>query len=230
MGGLLLLLVAIGWVLLCIAMSRVLTAAIRHGPLRLLVAIALFLGLLVAPIADDLLGTRAYQRYCAAADNQVKVFSTIKVDRNTGLFSATGEWRLAQLAPSEHDERHRLGKAADSLVRWDHGTPKPSSSFFPVNERTTKIYDVNSGSLVAQFTSYHYSGGFLRSSVLDERVSVFQSSSEVLSIKNAVLTLDKLYFEYAMPNQSINRTNNGVQRLCALASAVPPLFAPHLKG
>lgn len=173
MGGLLLLLVVIGWVLLCIAMSRVFTAAIRHGSLRLLVATALFFVLLVGPIADDLLGTRAYQRYCAAADNQVKVFATIKVDRNTSLFSATGEWRLAQLAPSEHDERQRLGKAADSLVRWDYGTSKPTSSFFPVNERTTKIYDVNSGSLIAQFTSYHYRGGFLRSSVLDSASQCF---------------------------------------------------------
>jgi hypothetical protein len=154
-------------------MSRVFTAAIQHGSLRLLVATVLFFGLLVAPISDDLLGTRAYQRYCAAADNHVKIFSSIEVDRTTGLFSTTGEWRLAQLEPSEHDERHRLGKVADSLVRWDRGTAKPTSSFFPVNERTTKIYEVNSGSLVAQFTSYHYRGGFLRSSMLDSASQCF---------------------------------------------------------
>ena len=31
------------------------------------------------------------------------------------------------------------------------------------------------------------------------------------------------------PNQSIEATNNGVQRLRAFASAQPPLFAPHLQ-
>lgn len=30
-------------------------------------------------------------------------------------------------------------------------------------------------------------------------------------------------------NPSIGATNNGVQRPCAFAKAVPPLFAPHLQ-
>lgn len=173
MAGLLLLAVAIGWSILCIAMSKAFISAIRNSLLRFIAAPFVFAGLLVAPIADDLLGTRAYQQYCAAADSQFKIFATIKLDKDSPLFSESGEWRLAKLPPSAHDERHRLSRTASSLVRWDHGTTRPTSSIFSVNERVTSIYEATSNRLLAQFTSYHYRGGFLRSSVLDSANQCF---------------------------------------------------------
>jgi hypothetical protein len=173
MAGLILLAVAIGWMLLCIALSKALTSPIRPGALRFVAAALVFSGLLVAPIADDILGSRAYQKYCAAADDQVKILATITLDQNSPLYSASGEWRLTKLPPAGYKERDRLSRAAESLLRWDHGTTRPTSSIFPIQERVTSIYDANSDRLLAQFTSYHYRGGFLRSSVLDSANQCF---------------------------------------------------------
>jgi hypothetical protein len=173
MAGLILLAAAVGWMLLCIALSKAFTGAVPPGAPRFVAAVLVFSGLLVAPIADDLLGSRAYQKYCAAADAQVKILATVTLDQNSPLYSASGEWRLSKLAPAEYKERDRLSRVADSLVRWDHGTTKPTSSIFPVQERVTSIYDANSNRLLAQFTSYHYRGGFLRSSVLDSANQCF---------------------------------------------------------
>jgi hypothetical protein len=172
MAGLLLLFVLIAWLLLCIWLTKGIVKNLRSGLIKVLVAFVSLLGLLVAPIVDDILGSLQYSRYCAAADD-VKILDTISLTADGGLHSANGDWLLATLEPSQHAERDRLQRLAESLVRWDSGTPKPTASLYPITERTTRIYDVSSQRLLAEFKSYYYRGGFLRSSVFESTSQCF---------------------------------------------------------
>jgi hypothetical protein len=172
MAGLLILLVLVVWLFACIKLSALAIGNIRSEFTKFLIGLAVFASLLISPIADDILGTRQYQKYCEASD-QVKTLGTIPVSASTGLYEANGDWRLAKLEPSAHDERSRLTRVADGLVRWDHGTNRPTESVFPIYERTTKIYGTESQRLLAEFTSYHYRGGFLRRSLLDSASQCF---------------------------------------------------------
>ena len=170
MAGLLVLFVLIAWLLLCIWLTKGIVKNLRPGLVKVLVATVSLLGLLVAPIVDDILGSMQYSRYCAAADD-VKILDTISLTVDGGLHSANGDWLLATLEPGQHAERDRLQRLAESLVHWDSGTSKPTTSLYPITERTTRIYDGNSERLLAEFKSYYYRGGFLRS-------GVFQSTSQ----------------------------------------------------
>jgi hypothetical protein len=174
MGGLLLLLVVIAWLLVCIWLARQIAGTLQSRLAKALVACGAFICLFVAPVADDILGARQYRHYCAAAD-EVRILGTIDVSASTGLHSASGDWLLATLEPSQHDERSRLRRLADSLVRWDLGTSTPTASLFAIDERTTRIYDAGSDRLLAEWKSYHYRGGFLRSNLLDSASQCFPS-------------------------------------------------------
>ena len=175
MAGLLLLVVGIVWLLVCIGLATMLAGTVRTGLASAFVALATFAGLAVAPIADDVLGIRQYKRYCAEADHELQIVGEIKVPLSAGLHTNDGEWRIAKLGPGQHDERRRLTELADGLVRWDHGTSVPTTSVFPINQRTTRIYDAASGRLLAEWKSYYYRGGFLRSNLLDSASQCFPS-------------------------------------------------------
>ena len=175
MGGLLLLFAVVVWLLVCVLLAKGASGVFKSTAAKTLVACGVFVGLLFAPAADDILGTRRYKQYCVEA-NEVKILGTVDVSASTGLHSATGEWLLSTLQPSQHSERDRLRRLADSLVRWDHGISTPTSSLFPINERTTKIYEVGSERLLAEWKSYHYRGGFLRSNLFDSASQCFPSS------------------------------------------------------
>jgi len=171
MASLLLLLVLAVWLLGCVKLSKLAVRNVRSECTKVLIGIATFAGLLILPIADDILGTRQYHKYCDAA--AVKTFGKIPVSTSTGLYEANGDWRLAKLEPSAYDERNRLNRIADGLVRWDHGTNRPTESIFPIDERATNIYEVESGRLLAEVKSYHYQGGFLRKNLLDSASQCF---------------------------------------------------------
>jgi hypothetical protein len=172
MAGLLILGVLAVWLFACMKLSARAIRNIRSEFAKVLIGITVFASLLIAPIADDILGTRQYQRYCDAAD-QVKTLGTIPVSASTGLYDTNGVWRLSKVESSAHDERSRLTRVADGLARWDHGTNRPTESIFPIDERTTRIYGVESGRLLAEFTSYHYRGGFLRRNLFDSASQCF---------------------------------------------------------
>lgn len=175
MGGLLLLFAVVVWLLICVLLAKGASGMFSSTAAKTLVACAVFVGFFVAPAADDILGTRQYKQYCAATD-EVKILGTMSVSASTGLHSATGEWLLSTLEPSQHGERVRLRRLADSLVRWDHGTSTPTASLFPISERTTRIYEAGSERLLAEWKSYHYKGGFLRSNLFDSASQCFPSS------------------------------------------------------
>jgi hypothetical protein len=176
MAGLLLLFVASAWLLTCISLTKGAVKTLRPGLAKALLALGAFVGLLVAPVADDILGSMQFNRYCAAAD-KIRLLGTVSVASNVGLYSESGDWLLATLEPSQHAERIRLVQLADSLVFWDHGTSAPSASLFPIEERTTRIYDTSPLRLVAEWKSYYYRGGFLRSGLLDSANQCFPTLS-----------------------------------------------------
>jgi hypothetical protein len=172
MTGLLMLAVGAAWLMLCIRVAKGIGVNFRSAPARALLGCVVFAGLLVAPIADDVLGARQYEKLCASA-NEVSIVGTIAVNASTGLYSESGEWRLASLPFSQHDERDRVGKLADSLVRWDEGPTTPVPGLFAITERTTRIYEARSDRLLVEWKSYHYRGGFLRSHLLDSASQCF---------------------------------------------------------
>ena len=172
MAALLILLVLVVWLFASIKLSALAIGNIRSKLTKVLLGIPVFASLLISPIADDLLGTRQYRSYCDAA-NQVKTLGTISVGASTGLYETNGDWRLAKLEPSAHAERSRLNGVADGLVRWEHGTSRPTKSIFPIDEGTTRIYALESERLLAEITSYHYRGGFLRRNLFDSAGQCF---------------------------------------------------------
>lgn len=139
-------------------------------------AIAVFAAVLVAPVADDLLGSWQYERYCKAGD-KVDYRATISVTPEVGLFTADGAWKIAGLAPSDHGERRRLGEIAERFVRMEIGAIAPTDSVFAVRERKERLFDKSSGQLVAEWKSYHYAGGFLRRGLLDSSSQCFPKES-----------------------------------------------------
>jgi hypothetical protein len=172
MAGLLILFALIAWIVFCFKVSAAVSGATNSRFAKAPVAIAMFAALLVAPIADDLLGTWQYKRYCKAGD-KIAYSGTISVTPDVGLFTANGDWQLASLGPSEHAERSRLHKVAESFVRWDHGTSSPTGSVFPIQERKIEIHDASSGKLLAEWKSYHFKGGFLRRGLFDSASQCF---------------------------------------------------------
>jgi len=159
-GGLLLLFSVATWLALCMWATGLLTRGAQHGTLKFFV----FLGLLVAPVADEIVGVLQYQRYCAA--NSIRFLDTVDATVNTGLHSADGKWLLGGLEPSQHEERDRLNRLQESLLDHQLGLYDPTSMLSLVSKRTDRIYEARSGRLLAEVTSYHYPGGFLRRHLL----------------------------------------------------------------
>jgi hypothetical protein len=165
------------WAFFSFKIAMLVARAAGSRPAKASLAVLVFAAMLVAPMADDLLGQAQYQRYCEAGD-KVDVRGTIKVAPEVGLFTAAGDWKIAGLAPADHAERRRLGEVAESFVRWDHGVKAPTDSVFPIQARKTRLFDKSSGAVVAEWTSYHYAGGFLRRGFLDSASQCFPQGSQ----------------------------------------------------
>jgi hypothetical protein len=174
-GGLLLLSVVFGWLLLCIWLAKSVASTIRHGLAKALVACVVFVGLFVAPVADDILGVVQYERFCKS--NDIRLVGTIDVRAEAGLHSENGDWLLSKLEPSQHQERHRISRLAEGFLRQDIGSSRPTPAQSSVSERTDRIYEASSGRLLVEITSYHYRGGFLRRSLLDSASQCFSERS-----------------------------------------------------
>ncbi|MCV2371369.1 hypothetical protein [Roseateles oligotrophus] len=166
MAGILALAAALIWALVC-AIGANLFSRLFGGRLRqTIVGIIAFLALISAPFVDVALGTAQFNDLCAKSDN-LRLVGTIASSSSTGLYTESGEWKLAVLAPNQFEERHALSKKMDSLVRWEGGNEyKRVSRLFPIYERPTQIYEASSNRLLAEFKSYHYGDGLFRSQLL----------------------------------------------------------------
>ena len=168
MGGLLVLIAAIAWLVISVLIAY----RLARWPQSTWKKVAVFVGssvaLLVGPFLDEIVGVRQFESYCNAAEN-VTFHGTVPV--GTELYTSEGQWRLAGPFPlANYDESTRLVTLADSRVRWDHGTSTPVSAVVPMWQRHTRIYDAQSGKLLADWTSYSYRGGWLSRIALGERL------------------------------------------------------------
>lgn len=164
MGGLLMLFVIAVWASISVvAAFGVAKVVPGSDALKACAGIMVAAILFVAPVADDFIGQRQFENYCHFSE-EVRILGT--VSGGSELYTPDGSWRLAHYSPAQADENTRLVRLADSLVRWDHGTAAPVQDFPVITKRHTRIFDRNSDSLVAEWDTYGYAGGFLRAGIL----------------------------------------------------------------
>jgi hypothetical protein len=125
--------------------------------LKALVFLALGPLLFVAPVADELIGNYQFKRYCKEAD-EVKIYGTIPVGED--FYTADGKWKPAD-PKRPLEESNRLQAVLHSIVRWDlgssYGTQVPA--VIPIHYYETKMYEIRTGRLLAEFRIYSSGGG-----------------------------------------------------------------------
>lgn len=156
MAGLLLLLAALIWLIICISITIFLSKWIQKTWRKTLFIVLVIPTLLVGPFVNQIIGKFQFDTYCGAAED-VTFVGTIPAPKD--LYSSEGEWRLGNYRALQGDENTKLVQLADSLVRWDSESYEIISSFTHVGKRPTRLYEKNSNSLVAEWTSYSYHGG-----------------------------------------------------------------------
>jgi len=164
MGGLLLLLTIAIWATISIAAAVAVAKAVSSSRVaKACAGVAVAVGLFVAPIADDLVGQRQFEKYCRLSE-EIRVLGV--VSGGSELYASDGSWRLAHYSLGQADEHTRLVRLADSLVRWDHGTATPIQDFPVITRRHTRIFDRSNDRIVAEWDTYGYAGGLLRAGIL----------------------------------------------------------------
>ncbi len=142
---------------------------VKQAWLKALVILAVAPLLFVAPVADELIGKYQYERYCKKAE-EVKIYGTVPVGQE--LYTVDGKWKPSDISlPLE--ERNQTRKLKDSIIRWELdglGTEAPAA--IPIRYRDTRIYEIKTGRLLAEYRSYNTRGGFL-SRIFFERAGVF---------------------------------------------------------
>jgi hypothetical protein len=138
--------------------------------LKALVIVALGPLLFFAPVGDELIGKRQFERYCKEAE-EVKIYGTIPVGE--AFYTADGKWKLANgLLPL--DEFNRIVAIKNSIIRWDLGpsirTEVPAA--IPIQYWDSKIYEVKTGRLLAEFRMHATRGGLI-SRIFFERAGFF---------------------------------------------------------
>ncbi len=158
------------WAAFCIWVARRAVRLTTRPHFKVLIFVVLLPVLFVLPVADELIGKYQYERYCREAE-EVKIYGTIPVGED--FYTADGKWKPSDMSlPLE--ERNRLQSLLSSILRWDLGSPFAESvpSTMPIQYQDTKIYEVKTGRLLADFRVYSTHGGRL-SRRLYERGGLF---------------------------------------------------------
>jgi hypothetical protein len=126
--------------------------------------------LLFAPVADELIGSYQFKRYCKEAE-EVKIYGTIPVGED--FYTVDGKWKLANgLLPL--DEFNRIVAIRNSIIRWDLGpsigTEVPAA--ISIRYWDSKIYEVKTGRLLAEMRMHGTRGGLI-SRMFFERAGLF---------------------------------------------------------
>jgi len=152
MIGLGVLLAVILWFVTASAITYSVVRWIRAPALRAVIAVSLFALLLVAPIADELIGAFEYERLCRTA-GQIKISGSMIVSAK--YFSSDGspkpEW--ARMSLKERERVSGLGNDIKSR-QVNHGP-------MPIIESQGRLVDAKSGSVLAFYEFYSTRGGFI---------------------------------------------------------------------
>lgn len=166
MAGLLLLFIIGAWFAFAIKIAITISSSIKNELRKYIITIVATAIILVAPVTDDIIGTVQFSSYCKS--QIIKTYASIPVDHE--FYTETGAWLLGEPRPSssskEYDERRLLVGKADSYVRWESKDYVPMPGILLIKQRPTKIYAKESRQLLAEWNSYAYEGGILRSTFL----------------------------------------------------------------
>lgn len=149
---------AIAWLL-----ATMLTLRAKHKWSRWGVAALLAPIVFLLPVADEIVGYFQFERLCEEA-KEVKIYGTLLAGED--LYRSDGQWRIG-LQEGDPDQRLRDWKAAqkalDTYVRRDLGalTPQEVPATIPIYRYDTRIFDVKTGKMLAEWRKYGTNGGWL---------------------------------------------------------------------
>ena len=145
------------WLALSVWVSWRVAKLVKPIWFKAIVILAMTPLLFVAPVADELIGDYQFKRYCKEAE-EVKIYGTIPVGEE--FYTADGKWKLADISLA-FEERNRIQGILESVIRWDRGSPFPTQvpALIPINFHETKIYEVKTGRLLAEYRNYGSGGG-----------------------------------------------------------------------
>lgn len=126
--------------------------------------------LFFAPVADELIGSYQFERYCKEAE-EVKIYGTIPVGED--FYTADGKWKLSNgLLPIA--ESNRIQAALNAIIRADDGIRIGIEvpAVIPIRYGETKLYETKTGRLLAEFRIHRTRGGLISRSVF-ERAGFF---------------------------------------------------------
>lgn len=138
------------------ALAILLTRRVNARWLQAVVTLLLLPVVFMAPLADEIVGKYQFDRLCEEA-KEVKIYGTIPVGEE--LYTPEGKWRL-ELPGANRD----LGEKVDAYFRWEQGGNPPvvvQSVAMPIYQFNNKIFDRRSNRLLAEWTEYGTSGGWL---------------------------------------------------------------------
>jgi len=140
---------AIAWPL-----AKVFTRSAKAPWARWVVAGILVPVVFLLPLADEIVGYFQFERLCEEAKD-VKIYGTIPVGED--LYTAEGKWRLEM--PGE--DVRRLQRVLDTYLRQERSTAREVPAAIPIRRYEAKVYDAQSGRLLAEWQWYGTSGGWL---------------------------------------------------------------------
>ena len=124
----------------------------------------------MAPLADEIVGNYQFNRLCEEA-KEVTVYGTHPVGEE--LYMPDGQWRRSYILHMENSgqigheearvESNRLQKLYESLVRYGETPkfPEVVPAAVPIWRYHERLYDNADGRLLAEWTQYGRSGGWI---------------------------------------------------------------------
>ncbi len=148
------LLVILLWIVAVVWLSLRLTKNLKNPIARAAVVVGAVPSSFVIALADEIIGKYQFDKLCEEA-KEVKIHATHPVGEE--LYTPQGKWREGE----SWEERKQLGAIYETLLRWELGRPEEMPGAIPIRKHPTKVYDKSDGRLLAEFTGYGTSGGWL---------------------------------------------------------------------
>ena len=155
------------YVLICGALAWAIAVMITRRAKRRStrwIAAALLLPIVLAlPLADEIIGRYQFDRLCEKAKD-VKIYGTIPVGED--LYTPDGKWRigLQEGSPSSRaKEWKRAQEVLAKYIRLDLGSAMPHEvgAAIPIRRYDTKILNIKTGELLAEWQQFGTSGGWI---------------------------------------------------------------------
>ncbi|MCK6385944.1 MAG: hypothetical protein L6Q55_15930 [Azonexus sp.] len=144
------------WVAVVVLLARLAVRRVKNVALRaVLVTLAVPLSFALA-LADEIIGKFQFDRLCEGA-KEVKIYATHPVGEE--LYTPEGKWREG----ATFEDRNRLDKIYNSLIKYGEHPQFPEliPAAVPIWKYQQRIYDNTDGRLLAEWTKFGRSGGWI---------------------------------------------------------------------